>query len=428
MKETPNILIRTRFYPPKPNTKNISLWATKRAFYTCNSDYNVIDYLSRESATAKNLSESEKELVRELEKEIMPEKDILNYISERPGANGLFSENGLLSKDEIKDTKEKMKHTDSIIWEGVISFETEYGKQNCNSTQQAITLMQKAMPSLLKYSHLDYDNVDWYAGFHTNTDNYHIQFIMFEKEPQHIKKSGELSFSTKGQLAEHNFANAKLCIEKELTFEKDISFQKRNEIRSSFSKALWTQRKESLLEADLLDLSSKLPSTGRLSYDSENMKNLKPLVDKITTKLIQNSPDIKEKYKDFKNYLAERKNKLETIYSNNKIKKPDKLKNYVEDRVEDLYNRLGNITIKTAVSMREYERKTASIKNLDRNTKTYRNNKKFMSISKETNSLLTLSSHHDESLKAVIELRKKLEESEELEIELAKIEISRSNK
>ncbi len=425
MSDSPNILIRTRFYPPKPNTKNVSLWASKRAFYTCNSSYNVIDYLSRESATARNLSEEEKKLVRELEAQVMPDKDIIGYISERPGANGLFSKDGILSPEEISTIKERMKKTDSIIWEGVISFESMYGKENCNSCEQAISLMQKAMPSFLKHSHLDYDNMEWYAGFHTNTDNYHIQFIMFEREPQHLKKSGDLSFSTKGQIAEHNFANAKFCIEKELTFEKDISFEKRSELRSSFSKALWTQRKEIIFEQDLTDLASQLPKTGRLGYDSENMKHLKPLINKITTKLIQNCPEIKDQYDDYKKYVVERKSKLEGIYSRNKIKQSDKLKNYVDDRIEDLYNRLGNITIKTAQSMNQKAGQYKSTKTINPNTKVYRNNKKLISLSKDTSKFLSISGYREESLKAVIELKKKLQESEELEIQQAKISINK---
>ena len=39
------------------------------------------------------------------------------------------------------------------------------------------------------------------------------------------------------------------------------------------------------------------------------MQELKPLVNKITTNLIQNCPEIKEQYNDYKNYVVERKNK-----------------------------------------------------------------------------------------------------------------------
>lgn len=142
--KTPNILIRTRFYPPKPNTTNISLWAQKRAFYSCNNtEYNIIDYLSRESATQKNLTQEQKETILEMQKGMIPEKDILNYISERPGANGLFSKDGMIPKEKLKDIKEKLKKSESIIWEGVISFETKYGKENCNTCEQALNLMKK---------------------------------------------------------------------------------------------------------------------------------------------------------------------------------------------------------------------------------------------------------------------------------------------
>ncbi len=424
-KRTPNILIRTCFYTPKPNTTNVNLWKTKRAFYSCNNtNYNIIDYLSRESATQKNLSQEEKNIIEELQQEVMPDKDILNYISERPGAGGLFSKDGMLSKNDIKKIKENMQSTDSIIWEGVISFEENYGKENCNSYEQAISLMNKAMPAFLKHSHLDYENVDWYAGFHTNTDNYHIQFIMSEKTAQHLKKSGDLTFTNKGQIAKHNFDNAKFCIEKELSFEKDNSFLLRNELKSSFSKALWTQKGESLFEDSLLELSEKLPANGRLSYNSENLKTLKPAIDKITTKLIQNNPAIKKQYDDYKNYVVNRKNKLAMIYKNNNLKSSDKLKNYVNDRIEDVYTKLGNITIKTAQSIKQNSKKYTLTKTLNKNTKTYRNNKKIISISKETKKLLSMSNFQDDSLNAIKELKKKLEESEKFEIQQARLSIN----
>ncbi len=423
MNKTPNILIRTRFYPPKPNTKNTLHWAKKRAFYTCNTYYNVIDYLSRESATATNLSEDEKKIVQELQKEVINDKDILNYLGERNGSSGLFSKNGIISKNEINNIKEEMRKTNSIIWEGVISFETEYGKENCNTCEQAISLMQKAMPSFLKHSHLNYENIEWYGAFHTNTENYHIQFVMYEKTPQHLKKSGDLSFTNKGQIAKHNFDNAKLCIEKELLFEKDISFQKRNEIKSSFSKALWTQKREVLFLDDLQDLANQIPSTGRLGYDSENMKFLKPLIDRITTKLIQNSPELKKQYFDYKKYLSERKKKLENIYSNNNIKKSDKLDKYILDRIDDLRIKLGNITIRTAQSIKKFSEKVKISKTIDKNTRVYRKTKKDISLAKETSKFLAISNYYEESLKAVYELRNKLKESEELEIEQAKIEV-----
>ena len=244
---------------------------------------------------------------------------------------------------------------------------------------------------------------------------------MYEKEPQHYKKSGELSFSTKGQLAKHNFDNAKFCIEKELTFEKDVSFKKRSELRSSFSKALWTQKKEHLIGNDLQELSNLIPTTGRLGYDSKNMKEIKPLVNRITTKLIQNCPDIKLQYNDYKNYVIDRKTKLDEIYKNNNIKPNDKLKNYVNDRIDDLYNRLGNITIKTVQKMKAQAEKYKGTKTLNRNTKVYRNNKKLISLSKEASNFLSISAYHDECLKAVYDLKKKLEESEELEIQQAKL-------
>ena len=44
-------------------------------------------------------------------------------------------------------------------------------------------------------------------------------------------------------------------------------------------------------------------------------------------------------------------------------------------------------------------------------------------MAKETSKFLAISNYYEESLKAVYELRNKLKESEELEIEQAKIEV-----
>ena len=151
------------------------------------------------------------------------------------------------------------------------------------------------------------------------------------------------------------------------------------------------------------------------------MQELKPLVNKITTKLIQNCPEIKEQYNDYKNYVVERKNKLEAIYSKNNIKKSDKLNNYVNDRIDDLYNRLGNITIKTAQNINKKSEQYTKTKTTNPTTKVYRNNKKKISLAKASSSLLSMSGFREESLKAVKELKRKLEESEEIEMQQAKI-------
>lgn len=53
---------------------------------------------------------------------------------------------------------------------------------------QAYALMITELPKFLKSQNFNLDNIVWFAGLHENTDNRHIHFCFYEKEPLRYNK------------------------------------------------------------------------------------------------------------------------------------------------------------------------------------------------------------------------------------------------
>lgn len=121
--------------------------------------------------------------------------DYLDYAGDEEKSSGVFDANGLLSKSDKKALREKLHGTQSCIWDLIVSFEENYGKSNLADYSKARELLVKTLPKLFRQTELNQDNMTWYAGLHTNTDNRHIHVCFFENEPQKFHhKTGRLRY------------------------------------------------------------------------------------------------------------------------------------------------------------------------------------------------------------------------------------------
>lgn len=111
------------------------------------------------------------------------ELDYLDYAGDEMKSSGLFNADGAITKAEKKRLREKLRKTESCIWDLVISFATEYGDKNMTNADQAQKLLSKVLPKFFKNAGLHPENIVWYAGLHTNTDNRHVHISFFEDKP-----------------------------------------------------------------------------------------------------------------------------------------------------------------------------------------------------------------------------------------------------
>ncbi len=111
---------------------------------------------------------------------------MLEEINKNFKSTGIYSKNGLMSIEEVKELRKDMKNLDDnqIFWDTIVSFSDDFIKENNLYTPEKV---QKALNIELKSffsdNGMDYEKVNWFFSMHTNTDNNHIHLGFFEKEP-----------------------------------------------------------------------------------------------------------------------------------------------------------------------------------------------------------------------------------------------------
>lgn len=302
----------------------------ERQFYSSNQEHDYVQYVDTGS----------KEKI-----------DYVMYSGDKEKSQGVFNEKGLMSKPELKELRNQLKETKSVIWHGVISFEEKFGNTYCATTEKAIAMMKVEMPKFFKNAKLNPNNIVWYAGLHENTDNKHIHFSFFEKSPQRIKRGMEKPIFSDGHIKLEAINKAKTSMEIRLL---DIP----NEIYKN-RQLLTHQIKENLTNGEFMKqvkiLIGIVPTSGRISYDSENMRVCRPQINKIISEIIKSDNELYDTYTKFERMLSKRDTEIIKIYSKLNLDYSNKLSR--DKCITDLYRRLGNIVIQTAKTIRIEQKK-----------------------------------------------------------------------
>lgn len=298
----------------------------KRKFYSCNQTQDYITYMNTGS----------KEKI-----------DYIAYSGDNEKSTGVFGKNGLLTVKEKKSIRQKLRKTKSVIWDCLLTFQPEFGQRYCNDFEQAYEMMKREMPRFLKDAGFKPDNITWFAALHTNKKHRHIHISFFENEPMRYRqRSKELQFSH-GKINQECIRRFKVHVEQNLT---DISAELRIARKEAtglakevlFSKASLIRYNNAFHE-QILDLVEKLPASGRISYDSENMRPLKPLINNIVDTAIKSN---RKWYEAFVNFCGEVK-KHDDLTREMLIRQniPEVFwEQYMKSDVylDDMYRRLGN--------------------------------------------------------------------------------------
>ena len=276
----------TEKYPPRNfSEQKKAEYIARRNFYNMTADYNYFTYVLQDKKVQTNATAED-------------------YFTKN---YGLFDMNGNLSAQEVESLKEKLKNTDSIIWHGVISFDSETSLSFENQ-DEAIKFLSKTFGGLLDQSHLDKNNITLYASLHKDTDNRHIHFSFFENEPKHVDKNGNVTFTRKGTLNTKAIENYLISSNIHLSKEKDLYYSARDDVSNSLKAIRETGvtaiSKE--LKKGLTSLIQKLPKNSRLQYSAENMKDLRKDIDGLSEMLVRSDGALFEKHKTVLEAIAKR--------------------------------------------------------------------------------------------------------------------------
>lgn len=299
-------------------------YGPKRKFYSCNQAQDYVTYVDTGS-----------------------KQDYISYSGDREKSTGIFGKNGLLNYKERVALRAKLRTTKSIIWDCLLTFQPEFGQTYCNDYEQAYAMMKREMPRFLKDAGFNPDNVIWFAGLHTNKQHRHIHISFFEDKPTRIReRSTELQYSL-GKINRACIDRFKVHVEQNLT---DISAElriARKEVTTLTRNVLFSNdsliRYNSEFQTLIMRLAEALPSDGRLSYNSENMRPLKPLIRQITDVAIKSNRKWHKAFLTFCGEVKKHDDETREMLIRNKI--PEKywdrhLK--AETYLDDLYRRMGN--------------------------------------------------------------------------------------
>ncbi len=327
--KVPNVNFMLEFCLPKYNDEKLQ---DKRNYYSSRKSNDYIKYISTGIKDLKNI-------------------DFVEYANNNTKTSGIFNENGKMNSKQIKEVRQHLRETESVIWSGVVSFEEAFGKKWCSNHYQAENIIQTELPKFFKSAGLKPENMEWFAGLHENTDNRHIHIIFFEKQPIRIK--GKKRAFSIGKLSTKAMDKFKLNMELCATDYKAREIRIRTELNKETDELLNGNISSSKLKNMLISLANNLPSDSHMGYGYENMSNLILQVDEITNYIFSKNKNIRVYKEEFDDIVAEKDEALNSYTRRNGYEKPTV--SVGEKMLKDLYRRVGNKIITKAKELKKEE-------------------------------------------------------------------------
>lgn len=256
---------------------------------------------------------------------------------------GTSSSMGMLNtrEDRKKFKKEIKKYfykKGNVCWDLVISLESdeEAAKLGLETVDNWNSVMSDALPKIFKQYDLEYNNVLWWFDVHRNTEHPHVHLAFIEKHQTRFK----------GKISKAKLENVKRSIYTCIVARQKLAEKTEYDYKEYFKLKDWefnqlmtlVKGKDLSKLKTLNQLLDALPKTGRLQYNSYNMKEYKPAIDRIIDEIIFNSPDLKKQY----DLLIERIDILEEIMNEESVG----ISTLKEAELNKLHERIGNYILK----------------------------------------------------------------------------------
>lgn len=290
---------------------------------------NFIDYIDRSEATRK--------------KNFDKYSAYNNYMGNPEKIGSLFTKDKhSLTEKEVKKLKkdfDKAQLNGSNMWQEVFSFDNEfleanglYDYENGALDEEKIQeATRRAMEELSKRE--GFKDLTWSASLHYNTDNIHVHIASVEINPS--RERGKFKPRTLYNM-KSSFVNSLLDKQKDL-----------DKINSLIRDNLIQGKKEMSFKEDIemrkmvKEIVKKLPSDKRQwHYNYNSMQEVRPLIDNLTKYYIETYK--KDEFKELVDRLEKEDKFYKEVYGKRKVETTT----YKDNKIQDLYTRMGNTILK----------------------------------------------------------------------------------
>lgn len=337
---------------------------------------NFIDYIDRSEATRK--------------KNFDKYSAYNNYMGNPEKIGSLFTKDKhSLTEKEVKKLKkdfDKAQLNGSNMWQEVFSFDNEFleanglydSKNGALDEEKIQEATRRAMEELSKRE--GFKDLTWSASLHYNTDNIHVHIASVEINPS--RERGKFKPKTLYNM-KSSFVNSLLDKQKDL-----------DKINSLIRDNLIQGKKEMSFKEDIemrkmvKEIVQKLPSDKRQwHYNYNSMQEVRLLIDNLTKYYIETYK--KDEFKELIDRLEKQDKFYKEVYGKRKVETTI----YKDNKIQDLYTRMGNTILK---EIKEYvkEEDLKSQKKFENLQERWERNKNII-ITKQSISIMKKSLNND---------------------------------
>ena len=140
-----------------------------------------------------------------------PKRDVyLKYIDERPGSNGLFTDEGI--PIVLSQVQKEMNEHPGNIWTHIISLHREdAARLGYDSAEDWMNLLRSKRNVIAQQMRIKPENFRWYAAFHDAGHHPHVHMMAYSIDPKEAYLTEKGIETIKGELAREIFRQDHLC-------------------------------------------------------------------------------------------------------------------------------------------------------------------------------------------------------------------------
>ena len=260
-----------------------------------------------------------------------PQRDVyLRYIDERPGSNGLFTDEGV--PIVLSQVQKEMNEHPGNIWTHIISLHREDAERlGYNSADAWMHLLRSQRNMIAQQMKIAPENFRWYAAFHNEGHHPHVHMMAYSINPNEAYLSTKGIETIKSNLAQEIFRQDLLQIyQKQTDIRDDLRQTSRDRITEIVDAINHGSFDNSQMRTMLVQLADRLAKAkGKKQYGYLNT-GTKKLVDAIVAELTKDNR-IQELY----SLLYEQKEDVLRTYTN---KMPERIPLEQEKEFRTIHN------------------------------------------------------------------------------------------
>lgn len=321
---------------------------------------------------------------------------MLEYLQK---STGVFNQDGMLTKEQVKEMKRRVQTGEKNLWHGFISFNKE-NSDKIDDPEKCIALIKQTFGQFFKDAGFNSDNMDLMCALHLDRpEHLHIHYTFWEKEPKVknqraagyiYRKKGKIPLDVIDKMTER--LNA-------YTIDDDLARKRQKVVEelTRTSNEYDIAHTNDLVRKWLKELADELPKDKPLWYASKEMDPYQAKIDLVAEWLIDMDEKTKQADHAFRQELREKEQKLKDIMGNYYKERLEKERWYTEN-IPNYTDVQGIKTIHTIEKLGwDYKRRLGNIvlkKVRDIQNETYKRNprKKYKTNDKNLKRKLAISS------------------------------------